>query len=317
MNQLGLPGHRPSLFPGRWTGQALRQGNSTMAEPTSHVGGDSPSLVEVFKKLAYEWRSLFERARAIPTSTRGDEQSDAIKCDLADKHFLHPIYYLIRLIEEHTGITRETLESLAWRINSSLGAAPLRRTPPPRNRDPLLDDFFPTPPMKDLPDLRPVVAQISACDINGTTGHILRRFWERHPSLKPSLGAGEQDPVLRDPSLGMSQRSTKAKRSTHKGDARTQIIGKLLQHHGYNKGDSGVENRDPIGVGELARTAHVVKSTVSEFFRQQFKGHNQYQAMCRRNSSELAATLKLLDGGFAPHQLYDRTPPGEGQQDDR
>ena len=46
------------------------------------------------------------------------------------------------------------------------------------------------------------------------------------------------------------------------------------------------------------------KSTASAFFRQKFKGHGKYKATCT-DAARLAAALKLLNGEFAPHLLYE------------
>jgi hypothetical protein len=52
-------------------------------------------------------------------------------------------------------------------------------------------------------------------------------------------------------------------------------------------------------------------STVSGFFKKEFKGHGQYRALCRRSLSDLVNALKMLNGEFSPHLLYARTPPPE------
>jgi hypothetical protein len=105
----------------------------------------------------------------------------------------------------------------------------------------------------------------------------------------------------------------KAKRSTEPNEARDKIIAALTQHHQYEQGSC--LNQEPIGNNELARAAGVAKSTVSAFFQKEFKGRDKYRAVCR-DAARLAASLRLLRGEFSPHDLYGRTPPGEGCPDD-
>jgi hypothetical protein len=137
--------------------------------------------------MGHDWRAKFDEAHAISTSDRGTTPADARKCELMDQHFQHPIYDLFRLVEEHTGIARETLEQVAWRLNTRLGGAPLNRAPNPRNFDPAFVGFLDAE-RPDLPDLRPVYARLRECDLNGTTATILKRFDEKHPGLLTAFG---------------------------------------------------------------------------------------------------------------------------------
>jgi hypothetical protein len=107
--------------------------------------------------------------------------------------------------------------------------------------------------------------------------------------------------------------ATKPKRSTMRGEAREKIIAALTEHHQYSK-DSCL-NTDPIGVAELGKKAKVSKSSVSEFFKVQFKGHIRYRKVCQ-DVSKLMASLKMIRGEYSPHILFGRTPPGEGFDDD-
>jgi hypothetical protein len=61
----------------------------------------------------------------------------------------------------------------------------------------------------------------------------------------------------------------------------------------------------------------VDRATASAFFKQEFKGHGKYKAMCA-NATGLAAALKLLNGEFAAHHLYGAKPPAEraGESDE-
>jgi hypothetical protein len=122
-----------------------------------------PSLIEVLKSMASEWRSKYEQAAEL----RDPDADDGRATILMDEHWDHPIWDLFRLIEEFTGITRETLERVAWRMNSQLGLAPLKRQRPGIR--------------PDLPDLRWVFGELNKCDVNGTTETILRLFENKHP----------------------------------------------------------------------------------------------------------------------------------------
>jgi hypothetical protein len=70
-----------------------------------------------------------------------------------------------------------------------------------------------------------------------------------------------------------------------------------------------------IGSNALARLAGVSGSTASAFFTERFHGHVKYRALCR-DAGKLAAALKLLNGGYSPHDLYGVHPPGEGGRGD-
>jgi hypothetical protein len=105
----------------------------------------------------------------------------------------------------------------------------------------------------------------------------------------------------------------KPKRSTERGDGRTKLIAALTKHHQY--ADGGSLNLEPVGNNELADLADVSPSTASGFFSKHFGGHTKYTAVCR-NSTTLAASLKLLNNEFAPHELYGRRPPDEDDRDE-
>lgn len=100
----------------------------------------------------------------------------------------------------------------------------------------------------------------------------------------------------------------KQKRSTERGEGRVKLIAALTQHHNY--ADNGCLNLEPIGNNELARLARVDKATASAFFKRDFKGHGKYKAACADATSLLTA-LKLLNGEFAPYQLYCSKPADE------
>jgi hypothetical protein len=103
------------------------------------------------------------------------------------------------------------------------------------------------------------------------------------------------------------------KRSTERGEGRLKLIAALTKHHQY--ADGGCLNLEPIGNNELARLAGVDRATASAFFKQYFKGHSKYKALCR-DAGKLTDALKLLNGEFAPHLLYGSKPADEDERDE-
>jgi hypothetical protein len=161
-----------------------------------------PSLVQVLKTLARDWRDREERARQFEREwqrtrerddweRKPDEEKEAEYAQLdalqtqADEHRVHD---LIRLIEEHTGLPREVGREMAWRINSNLGLAPLKRPGPPGRKP-------------DLPDLRPNLAKLGDSDANGTTEKILSAFGALHRgALAPSTTSPGAPATITTPS---------------------------------------------------------------------------------------------------------------------
>lgn len=110
------------------------------------------------------------------------------------------------------------------------------------------------------------------------------------------------------------QATRKPKRSTSRGEGRVKLIASLTRHHEYNNGSCGT--LDPIGNNALARQAGVGVATASEFFKNRFKGYGKYRVLCIRNPQGLVHALKLLNGEYAPHDLYGATPPQQGDPND-
>ena len=106
----------------------------------------------------------------------------------------------------------------------------------------------------------------------------------------------------------------RGKRSTEKGEARVKIIAALTTHHKYQ--DGSCLKLEPIGNNELAREVDVSPSTASAFFAKEFKGYTKYRATCR-DTTQLVASLKLLNQDFSPHHLFGgKSPDGGGRDDD-
>jgi hypothetical protein len=111
----------------------------------------------------------------------------------------------------------------------------------------------------------------------------------------------------------------KPKRSTERGEGRVKLIAALTHHHQY--ADGGCLNVAPVRNNELARQAGVSTSTAKAFFDQAFggpereRGHAKYMVVCR-DPGRLAESLKVLNGEFAPHELYGRKPADEDERDE-
>jgi len=104
----------------------------------------------------------------------------------------------------------------------------------------------------------------------------------------------------------------KSKRSTVKGETEDKLIAALTMHHKYD--DSSVLNYEPIGVNELGRKAKVASSTASVFFNKKFSGHGKYQQYCI--NSKIGTSLKAMNEGFSPDELFGSKPPGEGDREE-
>ncbi len=99
----------------------------------------------------------------------------------------------------------------------------------------------------------------------------------------------------------------KKKESTNRGEAEDLIVAAITEHHGFD--GRTCSKLEPIGVNELARQRKISRSTVSAFFRKQYKGHQQYRTFCH-DPSRLVASLQLLRREMPPsilaHGLSDR-----------
>ena len=80
---------------------------------------------------------------------------------------------------------------------------------------------------------------------------------------------------------------------------------------------NSVGNTNPINNNALARAAGRVSTlSASEFFQEEFGGHDEYKALCLRNPGKLLLVLKKLAGDLPGRELlYGRRPPGEGDPD--
>jgi hypothetical protein len=103
--------------------------------------------------------------------------------------------------------------------------------------------------------------------------------------------------------------TTRARQRTARGGAREKLVAALTKHHRYE--DGSCLNLDPLPCNHLAKhLAKVAKSSASDFFKTEFGGYDKYVAVCQ-DAARLGIWLKQLNGGFSPHELFGRRPPGE------
>ncbi len=117
----------------------------------------------------------------------------------------------------------------------------------------------------------------------------------------PSVHHADQQSVAQPIGQQLANKTVRRKRSTQAGEAEAKLTATLLAHHRYGSPD-GLRT-EPIGCNELARLAEVSRLTASEFFRRFFKSHGHYKRSCREEK-ELARSLRVLAGDFAPKHLH-------------
>jgi hypothetical protein len=106
-------------------------------------------------------------------------------------------------------------------------------------------------------------------------------------------------------------RSSTAKASSVKGEARAKIIAAFTEHHEYDK--RGGLNWQYVKVRELQRKADLTSPTsVTRFLKDEFGYHARYRSACVRNDNLLLIVLKKLNGDLSFARQFGRTPPGEG-----
>lgn len=164
------------------------------------------------------------------------------------------------------------------------------------------------PPTKGAP-LEEAILRVFMPDLTGTLEVLRHTVTGSAPPLKRP-----PETSLPDAESAVSAKQPKQrKRSTAKGEGKAKLIATLTQHHRYS--DGGCLNTEPIGNNELAELADVSPSTASDFFKDEFDGHEQYRVVCR-DAGRLVASLKLLNGEFSPQDLYGRRPRDEDDRDD-
>lgn len=167
----------------------------------------------------------------------------------------------------------------------------------------------------DWPELQARLTSGPQIDVDLVLAILLKEGLAATRRLSTTPGAHDKPPTRKLDGTEPDSKATaptKAKRSTVKGEARVKLIAALTKHHEYANGSC--LKLDPIGSNELARSAGVVDSSASKFFKQEFKGHEKYRAICRC-PRRLADSLKALNDEFSPHDLYGRRPVDEDDRD--
>ena len=84
-----------------------------------------------------------------------------------------------------------------------------------------------------------------------------------------------------------------------------KIISALSNHHGFEKGNHTNKDSctvtDPIKCNKLAKTIRLATSTLSRFFKKEFKGYKNYILSC--TSGGISSSLALLNDHVSPHIL--------------
>lgn len=141
----------------------------------------------------------------------------------------------------------------------------------------------------------------------------LWQWWRSLDTANPREDEPSADASRENEPASADKHTPGVKRSTERGEGRAKLIAALSRHHRYAVG--GAASAEPINNNELARQAEVSVSTASAFFDREFKGHAEYKAVCRRNTSGLVLVLRKLNDELPGHVLlYGRRP---GDEDDR
>jgi len=132
------------------------------------------------------------------------------------------------------------------------------------------------------------------------------QFRQAHPELDLQSRQSSKPVVFQQAVRTSNTKTVRTKRkaaidlSTDKYDA---ISSALIEWHKYMDGSVG--NSLPKKLNDLAREGIASKGTLSNFFRDKFKGYRAYASMCRRNDGALLFSLKLLNGDVTPHSILD------------
>jgi hypothetical protein len=165
----------------------------------------------------------------------------------------------------------------------------------------------------------------TALILSGATNCHAQEYWEKCGLTEEATSVGKQmlggyscrsskevsPPLRRGEDRSLLKRSGAThERLSNKTDL---MIAALTHHHHY--ADDSCLNFEPMGNNDLARKANVSTSTASEFFKKEFKGHNQYVVRCR-NSAALITSLKVLNREFSPFHLFGRSPEAKEELED-
>jgi hypothetical protein len=164
----------------------------------------------------------------------------------------------------------------------------------------------------DLPPFSTSADLIARWGLDGKAGNVPAWLAELVMDRRGAGRKGSGDPAVGG-STHQECETRHKKRSTVKGEAQEKLKAALTKHHKYQ--DGGCLNLEPIGSNELGRQADVSKNSASRFFKTKFKGHTAYKRLCK-DQSALAASLKSLNEGFAPWELFGSDPDKDTSDDD-
>jgi hypothetical protein len=95
------------------------------------------------------------------------------------------------------------------------------------------------------------------------------------------------------------------------------IASTLIYWHNYKpfevKGENKELRREPLPLRWAAKQLGLKKSTVADFFRREFGGHNRYRAICKNSPSSLINTLRKLNDELVTEEFM---VPLEGDVED-
>lgn len=125
-----------------------------------------PCLVSLFRILGWDWRELRERVAAKDkfTVSRAEILADINALDE------HPIHIVIQRVVDETGLAREDLEEVAWRINTDFG---LRRYKTVDGAE-----------YRDLSDIPPILGRL---DRDGVAEDLMRELYQLDSPLIAEL----------------------------------------------------------------------------------------------------------------------------------
>jgi hypothetical protein len=102
------------------------------------------------------------------------------------KNSQSPIETVARWIEDRTGIARDTIEDLARRLPTAIGAQPhVRRGAPVHNEAERRSE---RPVIERWPDLRPLLRDLRRLDRDGTTRELIRELQVQLPDFCRDIG---------------------------------------------------------------------------------------------------------------------------------
>lgn len=146
--------------------------------------------------------------------------------------------------------------------------------------------------------------------ISSAIAHFHTRHQEKGGNPQGTGDAAKSDDS-KGVEVGKDGNAPRKKRSTVRNEGRDKLIAGLTQHHQW--ADGGCLNFEAVGVRELAEKCEVAPATATAFFEKQFGSYEAYRSICR-DTVKLSTSLKAINGGFTPRELF--APPPHGGKDD-